>query len=273
MNYLYGLKFRLISDHSMHTANLNLLFYREGFSYSVDNGRDSRPMVHDFQVEQSLNWEAEIIREFELNLSLRRNFSQVRASFVSTFFNVVPAELLDENLEVLLNFSEAEFENNRLLSSQSVFGASLVFGISQLLFDKLNLQYANTVYCHSGKVLMDSVAVNSEPFIHLHLSHQMLEILVSESDKLLYYNLFETPTAEDVLFYSLYVADQFGFDTNTVNVKTYGELMEGRKIFELLRKYVRRLSQAVKEEVYMKNYSLYKLSECELSQVHSREKK
>jgi len=252
---------------------LNLLFYKEGFSYCTGTGSGSRAKVFEFGVKEPGNWETEIIKEFEINLSLRRNFDNVKAAFVSSFFNVVPNEYSDESMENLLNFSEAEFENNKLLRSETRFGAQLIYGVSQLLIDRLNQLYSEVGFCHSGKLLIDTVSVNDRTIVHLNLNHHNLEILITDGGNIIYYNLFETPTGEDVLFYSLYAIEQLGLDTNSIQVKTYGELIAGIRVYEILKKYIRNISQALKDDVFLKNYSLYKLMECELSQVHSEERK
>jgi len=264
-------KSRPIATDSNHISRLNLFFYKEGFSYCTGSG--VRPAVSEFVVKEPNNWETEIIKEFEINLSLRRNFDQVKAAFVSSFFSVVPNEYSDESLEILLNFSEAEFEINKLFKSETRFGAQIVYGVSQQLIDRLNQLYSDFEFCHSGKLLIDTVSVNNHKIVHLNLNHHNLEILVTEGGNITFYNLFETPTGEDVLFYSLYAMEQLGLDTNSIQVKTYGELISGIKVFEILNKYIRNISQALKDDAFLKNYSLYKLMECELSQVHSEERK
>lgn len=249
-----------------------LFFYREGFSYCTDNG-DNRPKVFDFKITQEQNWEAEIIKEFDINLGLRRNFNLVKASFLTSFFNLIPTEFSDENPETLLNFSEAEFENNKLLKSETIIGTDILYGVSQVLIDKLNALYPKVETCHSGKIFIDSVSKGNETVIHLNLVHHYLEVMVMENDKLLFYNLFDTPTGEDILFYSLYVMDQLGLDTNSVQMKTYSELTFETKVFQLLKKYVRNINQALKDELFLKNFDLYNLMKCELSQAHSEGKK
>lgn len=266
-------KLLIISSNSNHISCLNLLFCKEGFSYCTGDDSNSRPKVFEFSVSGPAVWETEVIREFEINLGLRRNFDRVRAGFMSSFFSLVPNEYTDESLENLLNFSEAEFEDNRLLRSATRLGAQFVFGVSQLLTDRLNSLYSRVEYCHSGSVFIDSAPLDDRTVVHLNSYRHNLEILVTAGGNLEFYNLFETLTGEDILFYSLYTLNKLGLDSNSVVVKTYGEMTEGLKVYEILRKYIRNLSQAQKDEVFLKNYSLYNLMKCESSQDHSEERK
>src|SRR5690606_12114380 len=100
-----------------------------------------------------------------------------------------------------------------------------------------------------------------------------LEIAVSENGKMIYYNLFETLTGEDILFYTLFVFQQLGLDTNRIELLCYGQLLPNTKVFQILKKYVRHVKAAMKDEDYLENFSLFNLSKCESSQVLSGEKK
>lgn len=243
--------------------NLNLLFYREGFSYCIEDEKNKRPKVIEYKLSNEADWEAGIIKELEINLNLRRNFNRVNAAFISSFFSLVPAEYSDVDKEQLLNFSEAEFDNNILLSNQTELGASFVYGISQLLEIKLNALYKQLSLNHSGNIFIGSLQKSDETLVHINLNHHQLEVAVTDASNLIFYNLFDTPTGEDILFYTLFVMEQLELDTNKTEIKTYGELLSDTKVFQILKKYVRHVSQALKDELYLKNFTIYNLSKCE----------
>ena len=151
------------------TQNLHLLFYKEGFSYCVlpENGITAK--VNHFKVSHFNRWEDEITKELEINLSLRRNFEKVYTSFVSSFFNLVPQSFHSESKDTLLNFSEAEFEENVLLESPTSFESSFIYGTSQKLVNTLNDLYSNVSLSHSGSVFLNSIENPDENSVHLNL--------------------------------------------------------------------------------------------------------
>ena len=212
-----------------------------------------------FKVNHFKAWEEEIMKELEINLSLRRNFENVHVGFISSFFNLVPAPYLTESKEVLLNFSEAEFEDNLLLQSETDFESSFVYGTSQKLMAKLNELYAKVNVSHSGKVFLNSIEKSDSVTVHLNLNQSNFEIAVLNSTQIQFYNLFETPTDEDVLFFSLFAIEQLALDPNKVTVKTYGQLLPETKVFQSLKKYIRFVQTAVKDEAFLENYTLYNL--------------
>lgn len=252
---------------------MHLLFYKEGFSHCVltENGSTSKP--NHFKVSHFSQWEEEICKELELNLSLRRNFEIVHAGFVSSFFNLVPESFLTNSKDVLLNFSEAEFEENVLLESATAFESSFIYGTSQKVVSKLQDLFGEVNLSHSGSIFLNSIEKSDDRSIHLNLIQNNLEIAVFNSTKIQFYNLFETPSDEDILFFTLFALEQVGLDANKLTLKTYGQLLPETKVFQTLKKYVRFVNTAMKDENFMENYTLNNLSKCELSPDHLKEKK
>lgn len=264
--------FEVISVPEKNTTTLNLLFYKEGFSFFAEDGSKASK-VSDFKVSHANKWEVEIMRELEVNLRLRRNFDKVNVCFITSFFNLVPVTYLSESPEALLNFSEAEFENNRMMQRGTRFENAFVYGISQILFDKLKELYGKAKYYHSGNVFLDSIASANETWVHLNLYEHNFEIAVTKEDGMIFYNLFETQTGEDILFYTLFVLEQLNIDANQAELKCYGQLLPDTQVFQTLKKYIRFVFPASKNEDFLENFTLFNLSKCESSQVLSEEKK
>src|SRR5690606_35822223 len=124
-----------------------------------------------------------------------------------------------------------------------------------------------------GSVFLNTIEASKDTVVHLNLNHHNLEIAVTKNAKLEFYNLFETITGEDILFFTLFAMEQVGVDTNKVQMKTYGQLLPNTKVFQIFKKYVRHVNIAMKDEEYLENYTLFNLSKCELSPVLSEEKK
>lgn len=204
----------------------------------------------------------------EINLSLRRNFDRVCAGFFFPFYNLVPNEFLSENPETLLSFSESEFDRNLAFESPTELDCSFVYGAPEGLVEFLRKQYGRVCLTHSGQIFLDTIEKTDRALVHLNLNNHNIEIAVTEDRKLKFYNLFETPKGEDILFYTLFAMEQLGLDTNAVPVRCYGGLISKNKVFHFLKKYIRYPEVAEKDENYVNNYTIYNLSKCASSQDH-----
>lgn len=240
---------------------MNLLFYKGGFSFFVQSEQKNKGKVQTFEVSQPNLWEEEVCKELETNLALRRNFKEVRACFLSSFYSLVPTTYKDENAETLLNFSEAEFEENQLLTGSSRWDAHFVYGTSQALMECLSKQYDHLNFFHSGQVFLSALDEKAGE-VHLNLFKGNLEVAVLEEGKLVFYNLFDSPTDEDVLFYTLFAIEQLNLETNKMKLVTYGDLKPSTSAYGTLRKYIRNLSPVSKDETVMDNFTLLNLEKC-----------
>lgn len=254
------LKLSTILSESHHIHYLQFLFHKEGFSYSIKSEIEKSEKIFHFKVQHSKQWEDEILKEISTNLNLRRNFQEVRVGFVSSFFNLVPKTYSEESAEALLVLSEAEFEENVLFKSDILFDCSLIYGTSQKLVDLLNKQYSKVEFMHSAALFLNFLEKSEAPTLHLNLIENQLEVAGIEKNELIFYNLFDTTSNEDILFFTLFTLEQLNWNPNKIPLNTYGQLLANSSGFQSLRKYVRYVNMAHKNEIYLENYSLFNLT-------------
>lgn len=252
-----------ISEHNSNLANsLSILFHKNGFSFMSYDENENPGKVTHFNVLNANRWEDEVIKELDINLRLRRNYNHVKVGFVTSFFSLVPNAYAKISADTLLNFSEAEFEVSQLLRSSTQYESTFVFGISQALKDKLSELYKKVEFTHSGKVFLDSISISKNPELHLNWFETQLEIVISKENSIVFYNLFDVQSDEDVLFFTLFAAEQLQLDLNQIDVKCYGQLLPVKSIYQTLKKYARFVMPALKNEEFLANYTLNNLSQC-----------
>lgn len=77
-------------------------------------------------------------------------------------------------------------------------------------------------------------------FVHVKETH--FEIIAVRNQKLLLFNSFEYKTAEDFLYYLLFVLEQLQLNPETVKVSLLGSINENNPCYELAYKYIRNVS-------------------------------
>jgi len=229
--------------------------------------------VYDYSVDFTNQNKTEIEIEHELrsNLTLLQNYDYVHICFLSTSINVVPNHLIQHPLEDLLsisNYNPIQLAIDCPLQNEE---ASIVYNIHYPLKDVLlslpNLQNARLY--HSGKFLIDYGKINSkDDEIYINLMHQKLEICILSKGEFIFYNLFETKTKEDFLFYILYALNQLNISPNTVSLVAFGDLLHSPEYYDTLKKYVRNITFNEEDKSLGQYFTLYKLFECESFQEH-----
>lgn len=256
--------------------SLAILLSHDMLSYitkTTDGETTSYSDVYDYSVDfTNLNkTEIEIEHELRSNLTLLQEYDYVHICFLSATVNVVPNHFSHKPFEELLSLSKYSPVKLAIDCPLENVDASIIYNIHYPLKDILlslpNLQNARLY--HSGKFLVDYGMINSKnDEIYINLMHQKLEVCVLSNGEFIFYNLFETKTKEDFLFYILYTLNQLNISPNTVSLYAFGDIMNSPYYYETLQKYVRHISFNEADKQLGQYFTLYKLFECESFQEH-----
>lgn len=256
--------------------SLAILLSHDMLSYitkTTDGETTSYSDVYDYSVDfTNLNkTEIEIEHELRSNLTLLQEYDYVHICFLSTTVNVVPNQFAHKPFEELLSLSNYSPVKLAIDCPLENVEASIIYNIHYPLKDILlslpNLQNARLY--HSGKFLVDYGMINSKnDEIYINLMHQKLEVCVLSNGEFIFYNLFETKTKEDFLFYILYTLNQLNISPNTVSLYAFGDILNSPDFYETLQKYVRHISFNEADKQLGQYFTLYKLFECESFQEH-----
>ncbi|WP_413532312.1 DUF3822 family protein [Empedobacter brevis] len=256
--------------------SLAILLSHDMLSYitkTTDGETTSYSDVYDYSVDfTNLNkTEIEIEHELRSNLAFLQEYDYVHICFLSTTINVIPNQFVHKPFEELLSLSDYSPIQLAIDCPLENVDASIIYNIHYPLKDVLlslpNLQNARLY--HSGKFLVDYGMINSKnDEIYINLMHQKLEVCVLSNGEFIFYNLFETKTKEDFLFYILYTLNQLDISPNTVSLYAFGDFLNLLDYQETLQKYVRHISFNDSDQQLGQYFTLYKLFECESFQEH-----
>lgn len=256
--------------------SLAILLSHNTLSYltkTTDGDSVSFSDVYDYSVDFTNQNKTEIEIEHELrsNITLLQNYDFVHICFLSTSINVVPNHILKQPFEEFLsisNYNPIKLAIDCPLENEE---ASIVYNIhyplKNVLLSLPNLQNARLY--HSGKFLIDYGKINSkDDEIYINLMHQKLEVCILSNGEFIFYNLFETKTKEDFLFYILYTLNQLNISPNSVSLIAFGDLLNSPDYYDTLKKYIRNIAFNEEDKSLGQYFTLYKLFECELFQEH-----
>ncbi|BAO56665.1 hypothetical protein NMS_2656 [Nonlabens marinus S1-08] len=186
-------------------------------------------------------------KESELN----QDFDQVKLIYHHDIFTLVPKELFKES-----HAADYLKYNTRLLQTDTLSvdeelsdtGANLVYVAYSNINNYFYEKYGSYSYFHySALVLQQLGKLGDGLFIEVMPSHFYLTIY--KEGKLIAHNLFQHEQIEDILFYTLYAAEQNQLDPELFRLTIIQEVQD-QELFDLLYTYVREVS-------FIPNYSDY----------------
>ena len=209
----------------------------------------------------------------------KRKYRKVHCSVINQKSTLVPSAVFEKEKEALLLGLNVSLEVEDLIYSERLkqMDAVNVFAISAVLKLGIQKQFPLVEFHHYSTALLENILLENKKnsdnnvVVNVHVSY--FEIVLVNQKNLIFYNTFHYTCAEDVVYYLLFVFEQFNINAETIKVTITGELDRNSTIYSLLYKYVRELSFGQKPsslkycsklETLPKHffYSLYSLQLC-----------
>jgi len=189
-------------------------------------------------------------------------YKKVNCLLTHNISTLVPNALYDD--EKKKQFLKLNTDLNSLsivlADELKILDAKNVFALPVGLKSKLDYLHSNIVYHHFSSGLIESLLTQTKNqnkkqlFAHVQGSH--FEAIVIDEKKLVFYNSFNYHTAEDFMYYLLFVCEQLELNPETIELVLLGEIESNSKLYSLISKYVRTIKFGERND--SNNYS-YKL--------------
>ena len=245
---------------NLHHYTLSLQVGIHDFQLCVTDGRSSDLLYfEDFKLEKinTVNTRLRVlISLFDNHNFLTAGFwNSVKLSIKSHKFSLVPANLfmaesasdyLVINCEVKPNIEDVLYYKHIQTDAVNVFAA-----------DRKLVDWVKSLYpaikistLHQGSALIEGIMKyddhSNEKTVFCSVDRGIMHVVVSQDQKLLYYNQFAARKGEDYLKYIMTVLKEMRLSPKRTKVLMWGSLRQQSKHIELLKKYIRDISYAGK---------------------------
>ncbi len=189
---------------------------------------------------------------FEEHDLLKAGFwKSVRLALQSPQFAYVPLSLYQasEHERYLRVTSPLEPGRSEFLAyTHSDIEAVGVFAVQKELVSWLGLAYPTqqVSVVHHSSALLEALAreqaAGDYPLVSAWLRDGTLTLIVREGRKLRFVNVFDYESADDLVYYLLFVIEELGLSPETAPLTLWGEIDAESEVFEKLYRYIRHLS-------------------------------
>ena len=124
--------------------------------------------------------------------------------------------------------------------------ASNIFTVPGILYQKLSSWFDMIEFHHTSTSQIEFLlTINKnlqEELVTVNIHKQFIEITVTKGRQLLLFNNFSYDTAEELVYYILFVYEQLHLNPDHVKIQLAGEIETTDEIFTLCMKYIRHVS-------------------------------
>jgi hypothetical protein len=170
----------------------------------------------------------------------QKKFVKTNIAVLNSQFTLVPQAYAGEDLRSLLRFSTGAPDIKNMLR-HNLKDASFCFAIEPALNSYLEKIFPNASIRHVGAVnisLLSEQHSLAKSQIFLCISDGMMEIVAKQNGGLLFYNTFNYQTDEDILYYLLFMMEQFSLDPPTMKLVIAGQKSVTDDLVKTIKKYI-----------------------------------
>jgi hypothetical protein len=229
--------------------SLSIVAGPSAFTYAVFDAsmKELRELGHVTVQNPADNGLADVLPSLLDNFGLAgRRFTRVYAALQASRFVLLPEAFAGEAVKPYLEFGTGAYDIRSALTHH-LDGLQLSFEPDPLT-STIERKFPNALLRHSGAVnisLLLSASALADSDIFLVLGDGRMELCAKRDGALLFYNVFDVRTAEDALYYLLFMMEQFRLDPAVAVLCVAGEIAATDPLMKDIRKYVKRVNPAV----------------------------
>ncbi|MES2591463.1 MAG: DUF3822 family protein [Bacteroidota bacterium] len=179
---------------------------------------------------------------------LAYKYKTVACVMVNNLSTIIPTPLFeDSKKKMYLKFNAAIEEEEHLVMVDDLksLDAKNIFALPLLLKEKFESLYSSVTYHHFSSALMEGLLIqnknqaNKKLFVHIQPAN--FEAVLIEGKSLLFYNTFKYQTAEDFIYYLLFVCEQLQLNPENIEIILLGDIEKSSEVYSITQKYIRNL--------------------------------
>jgi hypothetical protein len=176
---------------------------------------------------------------------MNHKYKAVDCIIVNNLSTLVPTALYDDDRKKMYLKFNVNHEGDQLVMVDDIksMDAKNVFALPLGIKSKFDFMYSNVKYHNASSALINSILLQNKNqtakrlFVNVQSDH--FNALLMEGKKMLFYNSFNYHSAEDFIYYLLFVCEQLHLNPETIEVVLLGEIEKNSTVYSLTQKYIR----------------------------------
>ncbi|POY37804.1 hypothetical protein C3K47_04525 [Solitalea longa] len=224
--------------------HLTIKFTETGLNYCIYDPATQRYVVLSNHENLSpFTYDKEIAADELLKLP----YAKLRIIVPSDEHTIIPNEYFEQknlNDYVSLNFSKKE---GRVMTNDiPSLNATQIFTLNEKIEQIIHKYFEGALIFFEGTPLLEGLIRQSshteKQLLYIHVVKNCLQMAVFDNGKLQLYNRFEYRSAEEFIYFPLYVCNTLGLDPKDLHVFMLGAIRPGDDSYRLIHEHFRRIS-------------------------------
>ena len=195
----------------------------------------------------------QFVNEFDLS---KNNYNNIYINWLNKHFTLVPNSFYTaDKAKELLDFNIGNIENETVLTNDVLGDVKFVYSIPASFKNTLDKTFPKHDIKHFGynsiQLFFDHFQLkNADVFLNIH--NGSIELLIKKDKQLLLYNMFNTKSDEDILYYLMFSVEQFKLNTLTLKLSIAANRETGDELFKSIKKYIKQVNFVVSDKIIVR---------------------
>jgi hypothetical protein len=174
----------------------------------------------------------------------QKKFEKVNIAILNTEFTMVPdAFAMEQEIKPVLQFATGVEQQKRSQKHQ-LQQLKFFYGLDTELATSLERVFPNASIRHAGAATVSLLfsqhsLVNST--LYLNVEEGFIELAAKDKNNLLFYNVFHYESNEDILYYLLFMMEQFSLNPLHIKLSIAGQRPVSDDLFKSIKKYIKQV--------------------------------
>jgi len=213
----------------------------------LHSGENKPIFICNYPIENILNQSTSehfisAIKHFQFS---KKQYQHVYINYFTSQFTLCPAQFYNTDTNrSMLEFNTGSVADKLILTDDVNADIKLIFAIDDALkstFDQIfpNHQLKHTLTTLSKLMMVSEELIKEHILLSVHSSY--IEVIVKQEQKLLLANQFSVKTHEDILYYILFILEQYQLNPIMVNISIVGNIDANSELILSLKKYIKNI--------------------------------
>jgi hypothetical protein len=186
------------------------------------------------------------LKHFQIS---KKSYKHVYINYITSQFTLCPSVFYNlENNRAFLEFNSGTVGNALVLTDEINADIKLIYAIDEQIKSTLDQLFPNHLLKHTltvlSKLMLSSEElVKENVIVSIHANY--IEVVVKQEQKLLLANQYSIKTQEDVLYYVLFILEQYHLNPLKVNIKIIGDIDSSSSLINSLKKYIKNINLGI----------------------------
>ncbi len=217
----------------------------------MDTVRKKYIALKNFLLEEShpSTIEEQIKRLLQTDNYLNRKYKSSALIYTTSNAALIPNPIYDpDRLEELYNFSNRLVDKHEIYSNEiPCIDARIIYAIPQIILDLIGDNPNNFRVFHQSCPIIENSYLEAksktdEAYISAQVFPDFFDLTVFKNGQLELYNTFTYKTDQDLIFYILYVYEQFGLNPDKVCLSLSGYVEKKSELINKLSQFIHAIS-------------------------------